>query len=190
MCKVRPLGSLYYYRLLALLTFLLPFDIVLLFIPFDIVLFMIAVIYYSVVLLVFFLIRLFNFKRYEIDEEYIRKYDDTSIVFKLKRTDLLKVYVKRAPWYDYWFFLYDILSGGILTWTHGTRISFVFKKCEVLARSDKEKSLPTEMPLPSLKHKYDEKNLSEYVCSMTYAEAMRLCKILNIVPEILKNKKR
>ena len=184
MNKLKPLSSLYYYRLIALLTFPLLYDILLLCTPFNIVLFMAAAIYYTVVLLVFFFIRLFYLERYEVDEEYIKKYIGTRILFKLKRTDLLKVYIKRAPWYDYWFYLYDILSGGILTWTHGTCVSFVFKECEVSEQLDKE------MPLPSLKHKYDEKYLSEYVDTLTFREASHLCGILNIVPEIQSRKKK
>ena len=117
--------------------------------------------------------RLFYNSRFILDDEYLTKYKGNRVVFKIKRADVLKIRIKRARWYDFFAFLYDAIPSQC-SLSHGTNISFLFKSCEIL------ESEKTEIPRHSIKNKYEDKDLQEYVEILSLREATTLCRRLRI----------
>ena len=122
------------------------------------------------------LVRVFYPFKYEIDREGITAYDRKSLILKLKREQIEKVYIRKEKCNGFFWWLLELLSLFKIS-PHCTSISFCFSESEVCRQricSIQRKRLMTSL---------DFKNeLCEFNELFTYRECMKICKILDIEP--------
>lgn len=176
--NLKPLGEIHLYFLVVGFIIFVPFDIVMLTPPFEKILLLTVIVYNICIFTAWICVRLFLRQKYVIDEVYVKRYKGKNVVFKIKQSDVLKIYIKKAPWYDFFAFLLDVLSGG-LRYTQGTNISFVFKECDIM------ETVESEIKRKQLKNKYEDKELTEFSDIMSIRQCKKLCKRLKIAPIII-----
>lgn len=118
--------------------------------------------------------------KYVVDDTYLIKYRRKNIVFKIKISDLQKVYIWKPSFTKTLSLVLDIFTVAYNITPNFTIISFLFSDCEI-DQNDKE----TEASKCSLKQKEDG-----YLCekneSFSIRRCRKLCKALKIVPEYVK----
>ena len=123
--------------------------------------------------LIFIVARLVYPKKYIIDTEYLTKYCGNNITFKIKKSDIKAIIIKRSKPVDYFKFLFDILTGYPVN-PHSCCISFLYINNETRIEEK------TELIVPSLQSNTSEFN--EYTDFIPYSVCKKICALLNITP--------
>ena len=183
--KFKPcrLFSLYY--LLLPLKFLFPLYVCACLYPQNFLL--PTVIIVSSLVALYFVSRIFYRIKYIIDDEYLTAYQGKKVFFKIKKSDIEYVYVKKGHWYDTFtfdltFVLIGFLGGTDISNESFSNTSFIFKEYEILFRPK------TEIWRVSLNFQ-DRSIFMEMPELFSYRQGKKICKILGIEP-IIVNKAR
>lgn len=128
-------------------------------------------------LAVFILARVLYRYKYVVDGDKLVKYKGKEIVFKIKKQDINRIYIRKCGIKGYFDF---IASYGDTAFC--TAISLTYDDCDI--------SIPqTYDPFYNLKRESfkleDDVSLHEYVELISYARALKLCRILNIKPTVV-----
>ena len=176
--KIKPLNTIHIYVYTAFILLAMPLNILLLTIKFDITLLLTSLIYHAVIVLCYLFTRLFYSTTYVIDDEFLTEYIKKDVVFKIKISDIEKIYIKKAKWYDFFAFWFDIIPSACCC-SHGSTISFVFNNYEILEERK------TEIPRQSIKPRYIDKTAMEHVEIFSRRKCALLCKYLNISAQLV-----
>ena len=88
----------------------------------------------AIPLLLYIFARLGYPYKYEINNNYLIKYKNKSIVFKIRVCDIEYIIVKKANVLNYFKFIGSLFIGDFST-KNLTTMSIIYKKCEVLDES-------------------------------------------------------
>ncbi len=130
----------------------------------------------------FILIRIFYKVKYEIDDEYLTQYYGKEITFKIKKSDIEEVYVKKSRWFNVFYVFFSAslsLGSDPIDNIYGSNISFAFHTWETI-RQPKTKSLRI-----SLKPE-DKKGSFEVSDFFSYRQSKKICKLLGKEPIMVK----
>ena len=97
----KPLDQIHAYVLVLFLCIMPPLGLMSLFLRHDQRWLITVMVMYGVEFLVFLCVRLFYSVRYVVDDSYLVKYCGKKIVFKVKKSDIKKVYIKKADGFPF-----------------------------------------------------------------------------------------
>ena len=115
-------------------------------------------------------------RKYVIDDEYITEYYFKETIFKLKRENLVKIYIRKARWWDCFAFVLYASVNSEEDVHPGTNIYFVYTNHELL------ESYRTNFRQGKLYKKISEPIYLEHLETMTLRRCLKICKFLNIEP--------
>jgi hypothetical protein len=139
-----------------------------------------TVIIVSSLVALYFVSRIFYRIKYIIDDEYLTAYQGKKIFFKIKKSDIVYVYVKKGHWYDILIFIFMTMFEQTLFVECCSSISFMFKDCEEII-TIKRDGFERISLVPKEKSNFYE--MPEY---FSYNQSKKICKLLEIEPIIAK----
>ena len=158
----------------------LPFDITCALTGFEKTFLLVCVVYNAIAIMSFIFVRIFYRTKYIIENDCLTKKLKGNIVFSINSNDIEAIFIKKAKWYDYFYFAFDsFLNGGSLhlMQSHGSAISIIFYRCNAIKKEYsffdlKRKSIKPDSYCNAFEH-------SEI---MSYAKCVKLARKLNIKP--------
>ena len=177
---IKPCDSIDIYMLLFGLSVWLPFDITCALTGFEKTFLLLCVVYNAIVIMTFIFARIFYRTKYIIENDCLTKKRKGNIVFSINSNDIEAIFIKKAKWYDYFYFVFDGFLNEFcfnLMKSHGSAISIIFYRCNAI----KEEYSFLDMKRKSLKPD-SYCNAFEHSEIMSYAKCVKLAKKLNIKP--------
>lgn len=175
--RIKPLDNLHYgFMWVVYICPIIPLDIGCLLVclkSFNLQYFVISIIFTIVPVIALIIVRIACPYTYVIDEQYITKFKGKKVLFKIQKTDLKALIIKKARVFDYLRFLVSLITYNLSS-SCVTSIAFVFQKCEVLEDYSK-----VEFKRESLK-KDLYPNDFEYVEIISYKNIKKLERVLGM----------
>ena len=113
------------------------------------------------------------------DSGYLIHKKRKKVLWKIKLTDIKKVYIQKPQKGDFFRFYYDLYDRGFLRLPpHGTRLSFVFQTCEILKRVEFPSAYGSVKPC-------GDNAFFERIGVFSFKRCYRFCKNLGLTPIIL-----
>ena len=175
---IKPLDNVHFLFLLPFVIFFVPFDLLLFTSAYEPILLIFVLIVNTIPILIFILARLFYNRKFVVENGFLIKYHMKKVIFKIKISDIEKVFVRKGRWYAFPHFVFDMVAYLMPKNCKISCVSFVFKRCEMLKIDKMEFDRPELKS--SLYNAYFEQ--SEF---FSYTKIKRLCSIINITPEIV-----
>ena len=135
---------------------------------------------HAVVFCLFALIRIFYWGKYVIDDSYMSKYMGKKLVFKIKISDVEKIFIRKNKWYSFFRFVFFFMLESVPNGKGLTCISFVFKHCEKIKKVSGEHNYDISLKPDSYNEYFERCDV------MSLAKCKKLCKKLNIEPIYVK----
>ena len=134
----------------------------------------------AVIICLFVMIRFFYPEKYVIEESYISKYKWKKLIFKIKISDIDKIFIRKNKWYSFFRFCLHFLFQTVPDGDALTCVSFVFKRCEAI------KKVPSGFNSRIFLKPDSYNEHFEFGDVMSLAKCKKLCKKLNIEPTYVK----
>ena len=119
-------------------------------------------------------VRIFYHYKYIIDETYLTKYKGKKVIFKVKKSDIKIILVKKAKLSNYIKLFISLVAHYNITSLNITNMSFLFNDCEIIQDYG-----DIDMKRESLKgNEYSD--YKEYIEILSYRKIKKIIKKLNV----------